>query len=73
MCLIVIVIVTEININIVNDGSILGQGEAEFSPEEGRLTPNGLSGLRLFNGLDTPKATLTGLITNNNLIFYVYN
>ena len=56
------------NINIVNDGSILGRGQAEFSPEEGRLTANGSSGVRFFNGSDAPVATLTGSLTNNNLI-----
>lgn len=56
------------NINIVNRGAILGRGEAEFSPEEGRLTANGSSGVRFFNGSDAPEATITGSFTNNNLI-----
>ena len=56
------------NINIVNNGSILGRGEAEFAPGEGRLTANGSSGVRFFNGSGTPEATITGSLTNNNLI-----
>ena len=56
------------NITIVNSGAILGRGQAEFAPGEGRLTANGSSGVRFFNGSDEPEATVTGSITNTGLI-----
>lgn len=56
------------NINLVNDGWIAGRGQAEFDPEAGRLTPNGSSGVRFFNGLEDGAATLTGSVVNNGSI-----
>jgi len=55
-------------INIFNSGSIIGRGQAEFAPGQGRLTANGSSGVRFFNGSGSPKATVTGSLTNTGLI-----
>jgi len=52
--------------NLVNEGLIVGRGQAEFSPEEGRLTANGSSGVRFFNGLNEGNATITGDFINSN-------
>ena len=59
---------TNENINISNRGTIAGRGQAEFSPEEGRLTANGSSGVRFFNGLDAGEATVTGTFNNTGTI-----
>ena len=56
------------NINIINSGTIIGRGQAEFSPEEGRLTANGSSGVRFFNGSEQPEAILTGSLNNSGTI-----
>ena len=55
-------------INIYNSGSIIGRGQAEFAPGEGRLSANGSSGVRFFNGSGSPEATVTGSLTNTGLI-----
>ena len=59
---------TNENINISNRGTIAGRGQAEFSLEEGRLTANGSSGVRFFNGLDAGEATVTGTFNNTGTI-----
>lgn len=46
------------NININNRGFIFGRGQAEF--HGGRLTLNGSSGVRFFNGSGEPEATVVG-------------
>ncbi|MEM8672316.1 MAG: hypothetical protein AAGF83_00375 [Cyanobacteria bacterium P01_G01_bin.67] len=56
------------SINITNHGIVAGRGQAEFSPEEGRLTANGSSGVRFFNGSDAPEATVTGSLINTGSI-----
>ncbi|MEO1005607.1 MAG: calcium-binding protein [Cyanobacteria bacterium J06638_38] len=56
------------SINITNRGIVAGRGQAEFSPEEGRLTANGSSGVRFFNGSDAPEATVTGSLINTGSI-----
>lgn len=56
------------NINISNRGIIAGRGQAEFAPGEGRLTANGSSGVRFFNGSGTPEATVTGSFVNTGSI-----
>ncbi|ELS02264.1 putative calcium-binding protein [Xenococcus sp. PCC 7305] len=56
------------SINIFNSGSIIGRGQAEFAPGEGRLSANGSSGLRFFNGSGSPEATITGSLTNTGFI-----
>ena len=50
------------NINIINRGAIAGRGQAEF--DGGRLTANGSSGVRFFNGSGEAEATITGTFTN---------
>ncbi|MCG8546630.1 MAG: calcium-binding protein, partial [Alphaproteobacteria bacterium] len=57
---------TNEDIDIRNSGSILGRGQAEF--EGGRLTPNGSSGVRFFNGSGQPEATVTGSVVNAGTI-----
>ncbi len=54
------------NINLINRGNIAGRGQAEFAG--GRLTPNGSSGVRFFNGSGEPEATVTGSFTNSGSI-----
>jgi len=54
------------NINITNRGFIFGRGQADF--DGGRLTANGSSGLRFFNGSGEAEATVTGSIRNSGLI-----
>ena len=49
------------SINITNRGTIAGRGQAEFAAGEGRLTANGSSGVRFFNGSGADQATVTGL------------
>ena len=56
------------SINISNRGTIAGRGQAEFDPAEGRLTANGSSGVRFFNGSETPEATVTGSFVNTGSI-----
>ncbi|MEM7760602.1 MAG: calcium-binding protein, partial [Cyanobacteria bacterium P01_A01_bin.40] len=56
------------SINITNRGIVAGRGQAEFSPEEGRLTANGSSGIRFFNGSGAPEATVTGSLINTGSI-----
>lgn len=56
------------NINILNRGVLRGRGQAEFDPEVGRLTSNGSSGLRFFNGSGESEAIVTGSLTNTGLI-----
>jgi len=53
------------NINITNRGTIAGRGQAEFAPGEGRLTANGSSGVRFFNGSGTDQGTVTGTFINS--------
>ena len=53
------------NINIINSGLIAGRGQADFDGGAGgRLTPNGSSGVRFFNGSGEQEAILTSSITN---------
>ncbi|NEP13155.1 MAG: calcium-binding protein [Symploca sp. SIO2C1] len=54
------------NINLINRGNIAGRGQAEFAG--GRLTPNGSSGVRFFNGSGEPEATVTGSFINSGSI-----
>ncbi|NER99657.1 MAG: hypothetical protein F6J86_38590, partial [Symploca sp. SIO1B1] len=54
------------NINLTNRGAIAGRGQADFAG--GRLTPNGSSGLRFFNGSGEPEATVTGFVRNSGSI-----
>jgi len=54
------------NINLINRGAIAGRGQAEF--DGGRLTPNGSSGVRFFNGSGEPEATVTGSVINSGSI-----
>ncbi|MEO1341594.1 MAG: calcium-binding protein, partial [Cyanobacteria bacterium J06635_13] len=56
------------SINITNRGTIAGRGQAEFAPGEGRLTANGSSGVRFFNGSDAAEATVTGSLINTGSI-----
>lgn len=57
------------NIEIINDGIIQGRGDGEAVFANGaRVTANGSSGLRFFNGSGLPEATLTGSVENNGLI-----
>ncbi|MEM8720273.1 MAG: hypothetical protein AAGE84_13345 [Cyanobacteria bacterium P01_G01_bin.39] len=56
------------SLNISNRGTIAGRGQAEFAPGEGRLTANGSSGVRFFNGLDAGDATVTGDFINTGTI-----
>ena len=55
------------DIEINNFGRISGRGEPEFGPE-GRLTANGSSGVRFFNGSGEAEATVTGVVNNLGLI-----
>ena len=57
---------TNEDINIVNRNVIAGRGQAEF--DGGRLTPNGSSGLRFFNGSGEEEATITGSVNNSGSI-----
>ena len=54
------------DIEIVNRGAIAGRGQAEF--DGGRLTPNGSSGLRFFNGSGAEEATVTASVLNSGSI-----
>lgn len=54
--------------NLTNRGTITGRGEAEFSPEDGRLTANGSSGVRFFNGSGADQANITAFFTNTGAI-----
>ncbi|MDJ0800739.1 MAG: hypothetical protein QNJ51_28680, partial [Calothrix sp. MO_167.B12] len=57
------------DINIVNNGLVQGRGDgAEVFANGARVTANGSSGLRFFNGSGTPQATLTGSVVNNGTI-----
>jgi len=56
------------SINITNRGTIAGRGQAEFAPGEGRLTANGSSGVRFFNGSEAAEATVTGSLINTGSI-----
>lgn len=56
------------NINISNRNIIAGRGQAEFEPGVGRLTGNGSSGVRFFNGSGAPEATVTGSFINTGSI-----
>ena len=56
------------DINISNAGVIAGRGQAEFEPGVGRLTANGSSGVRFFNGSGQDAATVTGSLTNTGVI-----
>lgn len=56
------------SINISNRGTIAGRGQAEFSPEEGRLTANGSSGVRYFNLLEDRDVTVRGNFQNTGTI-----
>ena len=55
------------NINITNNGTIAGRGQAEFAPGEGRLTGNGSSGVRYFSGAEG-ETTVTGTLNNRGTI-----
>jgi len=56
------------SIDITNRSIIAGRGESEFSAEEGRLTDNGSSGVRFFNGSGEAQADITGTFTNTGEI-----
>ena len=56
------------SINITNRGTIAGRGQAEFAPGEGRLTANGSSGVRFFNGSGAEQADVSGEFTNTGSI-----
>jgi len=56
------------SINITNRGTIAGRGQAEFAAGEGRLTANGSSGVRFFNGSGADQATVTGSLINTGSI-----
>lgn len=51
-----------------NRGIIAGRGQAEFAPGEGRLTGNGSSGVRFFNGFGDEQANITGTFNNTGSI-----
>lgn len=54
--------------NLNNRGLIAGRGQAEFAPGEGRLTANGSSGVRFFNGFGDEQANITGTFNNTGSI-----
>lgn len=56
------------SINVTNRGTIAGRGQAEFAPGEGRLTANGSSGVRFFNGSGTEQANISGEFINTGSI-----
>jgi len=56
------------SINITNRGTIAGRGQAEFAPGEGRLTANGSSGVRFFNGSGAEQADVSGEFINTGSI-----
>ena len=56
------------NINIVNTGLLQGRGDGLDVFNGGRVTANGSSGLRFFNGSGTPEATVTGSVVNSGVI-----
>ena len=57
------------DIDIVNDGLLQGRGDGpEVFAEGSRVTANGSSGLRFFNGSGTPEATITGSVVNSGTI-----
>lgn len=56
------------SINITNRGTIAGRGQAEFAPGEGRLTANGSSGVRFFNGSGAEQANVSGEFINTGTI-----
>ena len=56
------------NINAINAGTIAGRGEAAFAPGEGRLTANGSSGVRFFNGSGAEEAEVVSFFTNRGSI-----
>ena len=56
------------SINITNRGIIAGRGQAEFAPGEGRLTANGSSGVRFFNGSGAEQADVSGEFINTGSI-----
>ena len=56
-------------IDIVNRGLLQGRGDGpEVFAEGARVTANGSSGLRFFNGSGQPEATVTGSVTNRGTI-----
>ena len=57
------------NINIVNNGLLQGRGDgSEVFADGARVTANGSSGLRFFNGSGQPEATVTGSVINRGVI-----
>ncbi len=56
------------SINVTNRGTIAGRGQAEFAPGEGRLTANGSSGVRFFNGSGGEQANISGEFINTGTI-----
>lgn len=56
------------NINVINRGTITGRGQAEFGSGEERLTDNGSSGVRLFNGSGAQQADAMSSFTNTGTI-----
>ena len=56
------------SINVTNRGTIAGRGQAEFAPGEGRLTANGSSGVRFFNGSGAEQANISGEFINTGTI-----
>ncbi|MEL7475164.1 MAG: calcium-binding protein, partial [Cyanobacteria bacterium J06555_12] len=57
------------NIDIVNTGLLQGRGDGEEVFADGaRVSANGSSGLRFFNGSGEPEATVSGRVFNNGTI-----
>ncbi|ABW30032.1 beta strand repeat-containing protein [Acaryochloris marina] len=56
------------NIRIDNDGLLQGRGDGPEVFNGGRVTGNGSSGLRFFNGSGQPQATISGSVSNSGTI-----
>ncbi|MGD1952270.1 MAG: beta strand repeat-containing protein [Leptolyngbyaceae cyanobacterium] len=57
------------NINITNNGLLQGRGDGpDVFANGGRVTANGSSGLRFFNGSGQPEAAVSGSIVNHGTI-----
>ncbi|MEM1254878.1 MAG: calcium-binding protein [Cyanobacteria bacterium P01_H01_bin.21] len=57
------------NINITNNGLLQGRGDGpDVFANGGRVTANGSSGLRFFNGSGQPEATVSGSVVNRGTI-----